>query len=342
MAEIECPKDINVPLLPYRTYDNEVIYPTGKWTGIYFSEQLKAVIPHGYTVKLINGIEFSRGKIFTDYVNHFYEIKKNSSGSERFLAKMQLNQLYGYFGRTQELIVTINVNSKELQELLVTRIVDKIIEIDDEIFVVLMAGNLNHDLVKTISNELDLTEFKQIERSVKSHVGIAAAVTSYAQIEMIKYKTMLGYECYYSDTDSVFLDKPLTECMIGNEIGEMKNELESMGAKHIDKAYFLGNKKYGYVYTDKNNVVNTSTVIAGADRNSLTFNEIESLSKGNTIIKQYANTFNRNFNKMEITINHRVLEIGMTTRKTYIIINTNPQILIRIELITITDRELQK
>lgn len=315
LAEIECPKDINIPLLPYRTVDNEVIYPTGKWTGIYFSEQLKAVIPHGYKIKLINGIEFTKDKIFTEYVNHFYEIKENSSGAERFLAKMQLNQLYGYFGRSQEILVTANVNKHELEDLLLSRVVDKVIELDNEIFVVLMLGNLNDTMLNKISTNVDFKNFKRLERSVKSHVGIAAAVTSDAQIEMIKYKTLPGYNCYYSDTDSVFLDKALPEELIGNEIGEMKNELESLNAEYIDKAYFLGNKKYGYIYTDKDNIQRTSTVIAGADRNSLNFEDIESLSEGHTITKQYANTFNRNFNKMEITIKARTLNIHATTDK---------------------------
>jgi hypothetical protein len=36
---------------------------------------------------------------------------------------MQLNQLYGYFGRSQEMIITVNVNREELEEILLTRIV---------------------------------------------------------------------------------------------------------------------------------------------------------------------------------------------------------------------------
>lgn len=71
-----------------------------------------------------------------------------------------------------------------------------------------MAGNLNHNIA----------EIKTLERSVKSHVGIAAAVTSYAEIEMIKYKTLPGYNIYYSDTDSIFVDKHLPEHMVGPKV----------------------------------------------------------------------------------------------------------------------------
>jgi len=42
--------------------------------------------------------------LFNDYVNHFYEQKRNSVGPERFIAKMHLNQLYGIFGRKHDLL----------------------------------------------------------------------------------------------------------------------------------------------------------------------------------------------------------------------------------------------
>lgn len=77
LAEIECPTNIKTPLLPFRTISNEVIYPTGCWTGVYFSELLKEVVKHGYKVKLIEGHEFSKAKLFNNYVEHFYNIKQN-------------------------------------------------------------------------------------------------------------------------------------------------------------------------------------------------------------------------------------------------------------------------
>lgn len=209
LVEIECPKNMNIPLLPYRNMNNEVIYPTGIWKGVYFSEILKSVIKHGYKVKPINGHEFSKAYLFTNYVHHFYDIKKNAIGPTRFIAKMHLNQLYGYFGRSQELIMTKNVNREELEEILQTRIVETIITIKNGSYVALMKGNLNHELIHQLNYTLDLTDYKKFERNVKTNVAIAAAVTAYAQIEMIKYKTLPGYDVYYSDTDSIFFNKPL-------------------------------------------------------------------------------------------------------------------------------------
>jgi hypothetical protein len=42
-AEIETPLNILKPLLPYK-YNNKTIFPTGKFIGVYFSEELKAVV----------------------------------------------------------------------------------------------------------------------------------------------------------------------------------------------------------------------------------------------------------------------------------------------------------
>lgn len=75
LAEVECPKNIKIPLLPHK-YENKTIFPTGKWIGVYFSEELKAVKPHGYKITLIRGYEFSKINLFDKYVDHFFEKKK--------------------------------------------------------------------------------------------------------------------------------------------------------------------------------------------------------------------------------------------------------------------------
>jgi hypothetical protein len=75
---------------------------------------LKAVEKLGYQITLIRGHEFSKIDLFSGFIHHFHEIKKNSSGVEREMAKLQLNNLYGYSrrGRKQTGLVTINVKKK--------------------------------------------------------------------------------------------------------------------------------------------------------------------------------------------------------------------------------------
>lgn len=75
LVEVTTPKNIKKPLLPFKE-NNKTIYPTGIWIGIYFSEELKALLKHGYKFKLISGYEFYKDYLFNDYVEHFYNIKQ--------------------------------------------------------------------------------------------------------------------------------------------------------------------------------------------------------------------------------------------------------------------------
>ena len=70
---------------------------------------MKAVKPLGYKFKFIEGYEFSKIDLFSSYVNHFYEQKRNTIGAVRFIAKMHLNHLYGNFGRRHDLLETKNI-----------------------------------------------------------------------------------------------------------------------------------------------------------------------------------------------------------------------------------------
>ena len=54
---------------------------------------------------------------------------------------MHLNQLYGYFGRKQDLIETINIHNKDLIKYVSTRIIKNIIEINSEISTILVVNN---------------------------------------------------------------------------------------------------------------------------------------------------------------------------------------------------------
>ena len=45
-VEVTAPKNLVIPLLPLK-YQGKTIFPTGKWVGTYFSEELKAVLKYG-------------------------------------------------------------------------------------------------------------------------------------------------------------------------------------------------------------------------------------------------------------------------------------------------------
>jgi len=204
-AKIVTPDNLVVPLLPFKV-NNETLHPMGSWIGVYFSEELKAVEKYGYKIELIKVYNFRKRDIFTSYIEYFYNIKKVAKGPLRLIAKMHLNQLYGYFGRRKTLIETKNIYKSELMEYYGNYTIFSEIDINKDISTLLMSSNLDYDLINEIKgySNLDLiTSF----RNVKSHVGIAAAVTAYARIEMIEFKVLLdklGIKLYYTDTDSFF------------------------------------------------------------------------------------------------------------------------------------------
>ena len=124
---------------------------------------------------------------------------------------------------------------------------------------------------------------------VKSNVALAAAVTAYARIHMIQFKN--NENCFYSDTDSIFTNKPLNIKFMGEEIGLMKDEMNGI---IINKGLFLGIKKYGYQYLDaKGNLIDKS-VISGVERDTISFNELENIFNGKTITIKSKDIFHKN------------------------------------------------
>jgi hypothetical protein len=278
---------------------------------------LKALLDYGYQFKLIRDYEFSKIDLFNDYVDHFYNIKKTSTGSKKFIAKMHLNQLYGIFGRRKDIIETINIHRKDLDLYLTTRIIKTIIEINDNKLILLVQSNLNSDIITKLNNFFE-TNFINKFVTIKNNVAIASAVTFYARIHMIPYK--IDDNVLYTDTDSIFTTKKLNDNLIdNNKLGFMKDELNG---KVIKEAYFLGIKQYGYYYLDDNNEIIEKSVFAGVTRNSLTFDEIKQIHNNNTITKTITNRFYKSLTTLNISIKNDI-KLIITRTNTKKLVNNN-------------------
>jgi hypothetical protein len=71
------------------------------------------------------------------------------------------------------------------------------------------------------------------------NVAIASAITAYARIHMSQFKNNPNFNLYYSDTDSIYIDKPLPpEFISSTELGKLK--LENV----LNDAIFLAPKVY--------------------------------------------------------------------------------------------------
>ena len=119
---------------------------------------------------------------------------------------------------------------------------------------------------------------------------------------MMQYKIL---DCVvYSDTDSLFTTdlEPFLH-LIGEELGQFKNEMEGLSINNIiDRAIFLGIKQYGFQYTNKSGDTITKTVFAGVQRNSLSYDQIIQLLNGGEIKVTNKDRFFRSMSNFNIKI----------------------------------------
>jgi hypothetical protein len=207
-CDVEAP-DIHIPVLPTK-YNGKLIFPTGKFSGVWCSPELELAIEKGYKIKVKQGYIFPKTDyIFNDYVKYWYKIKKTSSGAKKAVAKLMLNSLYGKFGQRRQ--------HKDL-----VPVFDKIPE------VAVIYGNMAFE----VKDSYDF--YNQY-----LHSEIAAFVSSYARVHLFKLMESVGLEnVYYCDTDSIITSGT---CKVGDELGELKNEAL------IDKFIAIAPKMYAYV-----------------------------------------------------------------------------------------------
>lgn len=188
-----------IPILPMK-FEGRLIFPNGRFRGVFFSEELKYALSQGYRIeKIYRGFEFHRSaSFFSEYVDTFYELKKNApkGGAAELISKLLLNSLYGKFGQRPE------------RETL------KTFDGTDREFKVFHSADL--------FDKTSLILVKKIEEAPYMLPQIAAAITSYARIHM----SQLAYEknpeaCYYTDTDSILTTLRLPT---GPELGQLKLE----------------------------------------------------------------------------------------------------------------------
>ena len=236
-VKVECPAHIQIPLLPVNR-DDKLITPTGKWEGIYFTEELKLAQKIGYKVKVLDGYNFyPRKSPLADYVSHFYELKKNSVATP-LRPKLVLNSLYGKLAGPLSYPQTSIVDYSEFKTLLGKK----------ELLDYRRISDTNRYLTRCMP-------LPRQRASVRSGtcIAIAAAITAHARMKMWPLKTLKGNQCYYSDVDSLVLSKPLPLRLVGDGIGKFRNVLRDENYDprydrdyYADEAYFLGLKSYGF------------------------------------------------------------------------------------------------
>lgn len=194
-AYVECPKTINKPFLPYRNKENTLIFPTGEFVGVYFSEELKYARDIGYTVIPISGYLFERKESpFKDFVSSLFEsrleAKKSKNDAMAYVYKILMNSLYGRFGINPKSTITEIYDENKRKNLL---------NHCDLIFSELLYENKY--IISFHSNTDKGPDYWKPPENLA--VQLVAGITTYARIYMYPY--ISREDCYYRDTDSVMV-----------------------------------------------------------------------------------------------------------------------------------------
>jgi hypothetical protein len=301
-VEVTSPKEINIPLLQTRIKTNSVsktVSPLGNWTGVYFSEEIYNAMAHGYTFKIIRGYTFDRGYIFKDYVDFLYDLKVNSPKGtpDYIIAKLLLNSLYGRFGMNPHCENHLIINSKDFLEFQNNNIITNVVDLKN-----------GRELISFFEeNEWNEAESK---KSLNISVVISSAVTSSARIHMSQFKAMRDITLYYTDTDSIDIDKALPDKYVGRELGLMKLE-------HIfDEAIFLAPKVYGGI-TNEYELVRVKGL-----KNHISFEELKPLLQTDSHLEIHQEKWYKNVSNGHINIKNEIYNLSITANKRTLIYNS--------------------
>lgn len=283
-AKIIPPKDLDILVIPHKNDQGEVYYPNEPFTGLYFSELLKNCLEYGYKVEITGGMKFERGiGVFNDFVQTIYEqrlqAKLEGNNSLQLTNKLILNSLYGRMGMKNIENKTEIISKEKAENLFKNKNILFVSELNEKL-IVKYNKNIDSDIVKLINNfDSNNSKTKEIAglnkiRGVTSSVAIAAAVTAYAQISMMKFKNIPGNKCLYSDTDSILLESPLSSSFVDSKIlGKMK--LEHV----ISKGYFISKKLYAFKNTKGEIIIKSK----GLKKGLLDFDKFVLLSQGKSL-----------------------------------------------------------
>lgn len=227
-AVVYVPDTIHKPPLPYRNSEGKLLFPTGTFKGVWFTEELKTAINQGCQVLTVQrAMLFLESKPFlAKYadVTEQWKLEATTKG-EKTIVKTLRNSLYGKFGERSE---RRTIHFEPLP--------------DD-------ASPLGIEVYDTGEDE-ELPYWVSTTNDVKGHqlVHIAAAITAYARIKMRNEICELekqGYTILYMDTDSLVTTKPLppTYYQLGDGYFKIEKQGDGCFIALAPKTYYANGHK---------------------------------------------------------------------------------------------------
>jgi len=271
------------------------IAPNGKFrmrlTSVEYLNALK-----DYNIKVNYGYYFDQAPLFKEYMEKLYNLRMQYPKSHPLnkLVKLLMNSLFGRFGMNPIHEKHEFIDFKEFTKLTEKFIIKDFIDLDNDGF---FTTYLDPD---------------NLEEGANTSISIATAITSYARVYMSQFKNNKDYNLYYTDTDSIFIDKPLPDSLLGNDIGQFKL------VNTFKEAVFLGPK----IYSGITNEGNTITKIKGyKNACSVPFTDMKSLLKEDEVLNYIHLLWFKELDLSAISLKHQVYKLKATDNKRTLIYN---------------------
>lgn len=207
-----------MPILWVKT--PKLIFPTGRFRGVYFSEELKLAVEQGARIiKHHKGYHFSeRSDLFTDYINDCYQLRLDNPGTDLdFLGKNLMTNTYGKFAERETKEILMRVDPKDADS---------------------WPKAFKYFISEQMFNKRGFIKIEHYNRSPHMLCHIASAITAWGRIHMARNIYLPRQDSiYYTDTDSGFITGELPS---GKNLGELKKEYDiKSGFFLLPKGYYL-------------------------------------------------------------------------------------------------------
>jgi hypothetical protein len=228
-VDIFCPKDKEIPLIPFRDKTGKLMFPTGLVHGWYSHLELREAVSQGYEILDVQKQYYYTKTFypFKRYVEDLYKIrkeKKERGDISELVEKLQMNSLYGKFGQKiygkEKVFHLDSIDSKRLER-------------------------MNRDGKYTISG--DFVYYTETDPEyIPSHVMpiFSLYVTAYGRLKL--FNAIKGIDVVYVDTDSIVTHDSLCT---STDLGDLKLEYE------VAEAVFVKPKFYGMKTTDGKSII---------------------------------------------------------------------------------------
>jgi hypothetical protein len=228
------------------------------------------------------------------------------------IAKLLMNSLYGKFGMKLEM-KRVDIHTCETEEQL-KDFTDLVSRYGESILDYVKIGN-NYIIVRDSYADIKYIESEDLFHGVDVNIALASAITAYSRIYM-SLKNNPNFNLYYSDTDSIIIDKELPSEFVGDELNQLKLEYE------INKAVFLAPKVYGLETIDGKEIIKVKG-LSNEKQKEVSLNDLYKLLPLDSTLEFNQEKWNKNVLEGRISILDIVYTLKVTSNKRKLIYENN-------------------